>query len=97
MLILKRVQYFTDFLRCNVSGEIISHGDYYYQDDTDGVIVKATVYRKLELEKRENEFDYSKIQNAESQRDYEEALKEYERSFLSETILERKVQNKGVY
>lgn len=97
MLHLKRVQYFTDFMRCKISGEIISHGDYYYEDDEDGLIVKATVYREMLDEKRNNEFDYSKLQKAETQREYQEALKEYERQFLSQTLLDRKVSHEGVY
>ena len=91
MLHLKRVQYFTDFLRCGVSGEIISHGDYYYEDDEDGLIIKASVYGQLKKEKREREFDYTKLNQAESHRDYQQMLKEYERSFLSETVLDRKL------
>lgn len=90
MLHLKRVQYFTDFMKCSVSKEVIRHGDYYYEDDEDGVIIKATVYARMKKEKEEAEFDYSKLNQAESVRDYESALKQYEREFLEGTIFDRK-------
>ena len=90
MLHLKRVQYFTDFLKCKVSGEIIRHGDYYYEDDEDGMIIKATVYGQMKKEKREEEFDYTRLNQAESLRDYEASLKDYEREFLKSTVFDRK-------
>lgn len=89
MLHLKRVQYFTDFMKCKVSGEIIKHGDYYYEDDEDGMIIKASVYGKMKKEKQENEFDYTKLNQAENLRDYEQSLKEYEREFLKSTLFDR--------
>ena len=52
MLRLKRVVHFNEFLKCKVSGEIISYGDYYYEDDEDGLIVKASVYKQLQREKQ---------------------------------------------
>ena len=90
MLHLKRVQYFTDFMKCHVSKEIIKHGDYYYEDDEDGMIIKASVYGKMKKEKFEDEFDYTKLNQAESIRDYESSLKEYEREFLKSTVFDRK-------
>ena len=97
MLHLKRVQYFNEFLRWDVSGEVIGYEDYYYEDDEDGLIVKATVYKELERRKKEAEFDYAKLQAAESQRDYQEKLRQYEKEFLAKTLLDRKVFNEGVY
>lgn len=88
---LKRVQYFTDFLKCGISKEIIRHGDYYYEDDEDGLIIKATVYGELKKKKREEEFDYTKLNQAESMRDYQSQLKEYERQFLEQTLFDRKL------
>lgn len=90
MLHLKRVQYFTDFMKCHVSKEIIKHGDYYYEDDEDGMIIKASVYGKLKKEKIEDEYDYTRLNQAESLRDYESSLREYEREFLKSTVFDRK-------
>lgn len=91
MLHLKRVQYFTDHLKCRISGEIIRHGDYYYEDDEDGFIVKASVYGEMKKKKKEEEFDFTKLNQAESMRDYQAQLKEYERQFLEQNLLERKL------
>ncbi|MCY7865936.1 hypothetical protein [Bacillus atrophaeus] len=97
MLHLKRVVNFNDFIRCKVSGDIISYGDFYYEDDEDGFIVKATVYKAMLREKELNEFNYEKLQRAESQLDYRQALKEYEREFLAQSLFERKIAHKEVY
>ncbi|PTY93054.1 hypothetical protein [Heyndrickxia sporothermodurans] len=97
MLHLKRVLHFNDFIRCKISGDIISYGDFYYEDDEDGLIVKATVYKAMQEEKRLNEFNYEKLEKAESQLEYQQALKEYERQFLTQTLFERKVAHEEVY
>lgn len=97
MLRLKRVVHFNEFLKCKVSGEVISYGDYYYEDDEDGLIVKASVYKQLQREKQREKFDYSRIQKYDNYRDYKAALVDYEREFLAKTVLERKVEGKEVY
>lgn len=91
MLHLKRVQYFNDFLRCKVSDEIISYGDYYYEDDEDGFIVKASVYRDLKDKKREDDFDYTMLNEAKSEREYKQRLKQYEKNYLTDTVFDRKI------
>lgn len=97
MLVLKRVQYFNDFIRCQVTKEILTYGHFYYEDDEDGFIVGAVTYRAIKDQKRFEEFDYSRLEKASSQREYEQLLKEYETNFLTKTVLERKVQHKGAY
>jgi regulator of RNase E activity RraA len=97
MLWLHRNTRFNELYKCQISGELIGPGDYYYQDDEDGLIVKASVYRQLLDEKKKNEFDYSKLENAESQRDYAETLKQAEREFMTNTLFDRKIAAKGGY
>lgn len=94
MLYLHRNGRFNELYKCDVSEELIYPGDYYYKDDDDGLIVKATVYHDMLRVKKENEFDYSRLNRAESVRDYKEMLKEYEREFLYETLLDREVAGK---
>lgn len=96
MLVLKRVQYFTDWIRCQVTGDIMTHGEYYYEDDEDGFIVKATTYKEIKDKDAADKFDYSKLENAASMREYTEMLKQYEREFKTSTILERKILGKDV-
>ena len=47
MLFLKRNLNFNQLYKCDVSEELIGPGDYYYEDDQDGFIVKAEVYKEL--------------------------------------------------
>ena len=96
MLVLKRVQYFTDWIKCQVSGDIMTHGEYYYEDTEDGFIVKATVYKEMKDNKAAAEFDYSKLEKAASEKEYREMLKQYEREFKASTLLDRKVLGKDV-
>ena len=39
MLYLKRIVNDYEFLKCGISNELIAYGDYYYEDDEDGLIV----------------------------------------------------------
>lgn len=91
MLWLKRIVNDYEFLRCKVSDEIIAYGDFYYEDDEDGLVIKAKVYNQLKERAKRNNFDYSQLNNAVNQREYEMMLKQAERDFHSQTILERKV------
>lgn len=97
MLHLKRVVNFNDFLRCKVSGDVIGYGDYYYEDDEDGLIVKATVYKAMKREEKLRKFSYEKLEKAESQLEYRQALRDYEREFLAQGLLDRKLAGKEVY
>lgn len=97
MLNLKRIIHFNDFVRCDVTREIMTQGDYYYEDDDDGFIVKATVYKELMLQKKREEFSYAKLEAATSEREYAQMLKEYERSLKTQSIFDRKVAGKDVY
>ena len=93
MLHLKRVIYFNEFLRCKVSNELIGYGDYYYEDDEDGLIVKASVYNRLKDKRKRETFDYSELEKLESQREYEQYMKQASKEFYEATILDRKVFN----
>ena len=67
------------------------YGDFYYEDDQTGKRVDAQYYHSLKEEKREENWDYSKLNEAESQREYQEQLKELEREALSKSILNEEV------
>lgn len=97
MLVLKRVLHFNDFLKCDVSREIIRYGDYYYEDDEDGTIIKASVYGELKKQRKWEEYDYTKFNQAQSERDYRQMLRQYEREFLMQNVLDRKIQGKDAY
>lgn len=91
MLWLKRVVNDYEFMKCHISDELIAYGDFYYEDDEDGLIIKARVYNELKEKARRDAFDYSKLEQATCQRDYERLLREAERELKTQTIFDRKV------
>lgn len=97
MLRLKQVTMPYEFLKCHISGELIGFGDFYFEDDTDGLIVKQTVYHELKERRRQATFDYSKLERATSEREYREMLKQAQRQLKTDTLLDRKFQGDGAY
>jgi len=89
MLILKRVRYFTDFMRDSVDNRIIGPGEYYFEDTDDGSLISCEHYWELKKERMEAEWDDSYYNSMESERDYKEKLKEAERQYLQKEILDR--------
>ena len=67
------------------------YGDFYYEDDQTGKRVDAQYYHQLKEEQREENWDYTTLNEAESQRDYQEQLRELEREALSQSILNEEV------
>lgn len=94
MLHLKRIINDYEFLRCKISNELIAYGDYYYEDDEDGLIVKSRVYHEIKESERRSRFDYSDLEKASSEREYAEILKRAEREIFTNTILDRKIAGK---
>ena len=96
MLWLKRITTFNEVKRCKVTEEYIQYGDFYYEDDEDGMVIKATVYRDLRDQYREDTFDDSRLRKAESQRDYEDALRPMQQDFWARDVVKRKIATKEV-
>ena len=94
MLWLKRNIYWNQLEKCDVSGELIAPGDYYYQDDVDGIKIKATVYKKMKDKRKEDEWDYETLNMATSEREYKEMLKRATMDMLASSVLDRKVAGK---
>ena len=91
MLHLKRVTSQYELIMCQVSKELITFGEYYYEDDEDGLIVKATVYHEAEKKKAKDAFDKTKLENAKSFNDYKKALKKAEEELIKQTLADRVV------
>ena len=97
---LKRVTNFQDYLRCTVTQEIIAYGDMYYIDDEkkdywgQPVIMKASVYDNFKTQRLWDRWDMSKLNNAESQRDYMFSMRQIERDYLTQTILDQPLFHK---
>lgn len=97
MLHLKRVIYDYEYMKCKISGELIGYGDFYYEDDEDGLIVKARVYNEIMDQRKKDMFDYSKLEKARSEKEYQDMLKKAEKELLTQTLFERKIFGKEVY
>ena len=91
MLYLKRNQYFNELYKCGISNEIIYPGEWYYEDDEDGLIVKATVYKRIRDEYNRKNFDYSKLEQLRSQEEYRQQLIRQMQKENYASLLDRKV------
>lgn len=94
MLILKRIVHSNEFLKCKASQQILMYGDFYYQDNVDGYIISHKYYHQMLEQKRLNEFDYSKLNNATSEKEYTMLLRQAERDFLNTDMFEREILGK---
>ena len=92
MLHLKQVTQPFAWERDHLTGDYIKAGEFYYWDDDDGPVVSLKTYRKFKEAKRLEDWDYSRLENAESQYEYEQAIKEQTRQYNLETLLDRKVE-----
>lgn len=92
MLHLKQVTQPFAWERDHLTGDYIKAGEFYYWDDDDGLVVSLKTYRKFKEAKRLEDWDYSRLENAESQYEYEQAIKEQTRQYNLETLLDRKVE-----
>lgn len=92
MLHLKQVTQPFAWERDHLTGDYIKAGEFYYWDDDDGLVVSLKTYRKFKEAKRLEDWDYSRLENAESQYEYEQAIKDQTRQYNMETLLDRKVE-----
>lgn len=88
MLQLKRITCPTDFMKCKASGEILMYGDFYYQDMNDpSIVIGARYYNNMKKQRKENQFDYTILNNAKSQKEYQDQLQKAEQEYLQSTML----------
>lgn len=96
MLVLARNLTPYEVRTCKLSGEKIIYGDYYYQDTEDpNLYIKKSAYDRFDREQKENKFDYSKLEQLESQAEYEQYLKQAEQEYLANNILKHKIIKNG--
>lgn len=97
MLYLKRIIYPYEILKCRLSKQLITYGDYYYEDDEDGLIVKAEYYGEL-LKKRQedpNFYDYSGYNLGLQKMAEYESQYAAETTYLNQTMFNRLVAKGG--
>lgn len=92
MLHLRQVTQPFAWERDQLTGDYIKAGEFYYWDDEDGLVVSRKTYRKFREAKKREDWDYSRLENAMNEREYEEAIKEQTREYNLETLLNRKVE-----
>ena len=97
MLVLKRIQYFNECRTCRLTREPIVYGEYYYEDDEDGMVVKASAYRDLRDKYKEDTFDNSRLEYALSEEDYKQQLILAEQEFLNADLMSRKIHGREMY
>ena len=93
MLRLHRITRFNEFLRCHASGEILMYGDFYYTND-DGKVISAKYYHNIKEQRKRETFDQTILENAKSQKEYQDELRKAEEEYLTQTMLEEKVAGK---
>lgn len=94
MLWLRRNIHWNQLEKCDISGELIYPGDYFYVDDEDGVKIKATVYKDIKDKEKEETWDYTKLNNAANEAEYKEMIKLATMQTLTSSVLERKIAGK---
>lgn len=92
MLHMKRVDQPFTWERDHITGDYIRFGEWYYWDDEDGLVVSLRTYRQFKRQKELDTFDYTRLNQAASQREYEEILKESTRIHNMETLLDRRIE-----
>lgn len=81
---------------CKLSRKQIIYGDYYYQNSDDpNEYVLASEYRRYEWNERERSFDYSKLEQAQNEREYTFYMIQAQQEFLANTILREKIVKNG--
>jgi len=98
MLRLKRVVHPFDTM-FDSTGDTLIYGDFYYEEDEPDengkyLRIRATTYHQLKKERKETNWDYTVLNNAESLRDYEKQIKDAEHELVKESILSHKVWGK---
>lgn len=93
MLRLKQVTQPFTWERDHITNDYITYGQFYYEDDKDGLVISRDTYVRFKKEKERAEWDYSNLERLASQREYEEVMKEQTRQMLADTLMDRKVEN----
>lgn len=82
--------------RCALTGDLIVHGDMYFHDDVDGIDILAREYYRLKRKRDKERFDFTRLNQAQSQKEYQEMLKAAQKEQLYSSILDREIIHNGV-
>ncbi len=83
---LRRVQYFTDVEKSDLTGDMITYGDFYFVDDEDGFKVSLHEYYDLKKQYEEDNFDQTRLENAQSAAEYRLELERATQEMLTTSL-----------
>lgn len=97
-LVLKRITWPYDCVKCDITRKLIAYGEFYYEDDEDGLIVDAEYYyqRKMQ-EKYEEAFQNPELHAGTDAISYRTAMLQAERKLLDRGLLDRPVAGKPYF
>lgn len=92
---LKRITWPYDCVKCDITRKLIAYGEYYYEDDEDGLIVDAEYYHQRKMnEKFEEALLNPELNVPQDAMSYRMAMLEAERKHLDRGLLDRPVAGK---
>lgn len=89
-LILKRITWPYECVRCSVTGKLITYGEEYYWDPQDNFIVDFNYYYDLQLEQK-RQAEMWKVYEASDMLSYKQQMLAAEREFLNKTLFDREI------
>lgn len=94
-LVLKRITWPYDCVKCDITRKLIAYGEFYYEDDEDGFIVDAEYYYQRKMQaKYEEAFANPELNIGTDVISYQTAMRQAERRLLDRGLLERPVAGK---
>lgn len=88
----KRITWPYEAIKCDITKKLLTYGDYYYEDDVDGLIVDATYYHtRKRAEKLQAAQD--DLRNALNPEEYRLKMRQAEREYMEMTLMDRAVYN----
>jgi hypothetical protein len=92
---LKRITWPYDCVKCDITRKLIAYGEYYYEDDEDGLIVDAEYYHQRKMaDKYEEALLNPELNVPQDVMSYRIAMLEAERRHLDRGLLDRPVAGK---
>lgn len=85
---LKRITLPYECIKCDITKEILVYGDYYYEDDVDGLIVDFRYYYDMKQQKKIEQAQVN-IDRALTTQEYSQRMRNAERDFLTATVFDR--------
>lgn len=94
-LVLKRITDPYYCVKCDITRKIIHYGNFYYEDDEDGLIVDAEYYHDRKMQQQfEEAMMNPELMVGQDVISYQTMMRQKEREFLDKGLLDRPVAGK---